>query len=120
MTKLLIDQAVIDQALEALDLAKRSHGKMLLSDPPQEAWKTYRVDDAIRESTTALRQAKEQPTPPPECKTEAEKTAFGFGWWKALESQREQAQQAEPVAWLYESIRPLYTSPPTRQPEESK
>lgn len=26
-----------------------------------------------------------QPTPPPECQTEAEKTAFAFGWWKALE-----------------------------------
>lgn len=23
--------------------------------------------------------------PPPECKTEAEKTAFAFGWFKALE-----------------------------------
>lgn len=25
---------------------------------------------------------------PPECKTEEEKTAFAFGWFKALESQR--------------------------------
>ena len=29
-----------------------------------------------------------QPEPPPECETEAEKTAFTFGWWKALEAQR--------------------------------
>ena len=28
------------------------------------------------------------PDPPPECKTEAEKTAFAFGWWKALDAQR--------------------------------
>ena len=26
--------------------------------------------------------------PPPECKTEAEQTAYAFGWWKALESVR--------------------------------
>jgi hypothetical protein len=28
------------------------------------------------------------PEPPPECQTEAEKTAFAFGWWKALEVNR--------------------------------
>ena len=28
-----------------------------------------------------------QPAPPPECKTEAEQTAYAFGWWKALEAQ---------------------------------
>jgi hypothetical protein len=28
------------------------------------------------------------PDPPPECKSEAEKTAFAFGWFKALESRR--------------------------------
>jgi hypothetical protein len=26
-----------------------------------------------------------QPDPPPECKTEEEKLAFVFGWWKAME-----------------------------------
>jgi hypothetical protein len=25
------------------------------------------------------------PEPPPECQTEAEKKAFAFGWWKAME-----------------------------------
>lgn len=35
-----------------------------------------------------------QPEPPPECQTEAEKTAFAFGWFKAMEAQRKQ----EPVA----------------------
>jgi hypothetical protein len=29
------------------------------------------------------------PTPPPECQTEAEKTAYAFGWWKAMERKRE-------------------------------
>lgn len=39
--------------------------------------------------------------PPPECQSEAEKTAFAFGWLKAMEAKRE---QGEPVAhdedWL--------------------
>ena len=37
------------------------------------------------------------PDPPPECSTDAEKTAFAFGWFKALEAQR------------------LSTSPPKRE-----
>lgn len=40
----------------------------------------------IKKASTALREALDnQPTPPPECQTDAEKTAFAFGWWKALE-----------------------------------
>ena len=31
------------------------------------------------------------PVPPPECETEAEKRAFAFGWFKALESERMKA-----------------------------
>ena len=48
---------------------------------------------------TAIRKKlAEQPAPPPECKTDAEKTAFAFGWWKALEENRKQTaqQQATP------------------------
>lgn len=39
---------------------------------------------------------------PPECVTDAEKKAYAFGWWKALESNRVQApQQAAPAdPWL--------------------
>ena len=36
-----------------------------------------------REAIAALRAL---PSPPPECQTESEKTAYAFGWWKALES----------------------------------
>ena len=27
--------------------------------------------------------------PPPECQTEAEKTAYAFGWWKAMDYVRQ-------------------------------
>ena len=32
------------------------------------------------------------PEPPPECQTEAEKRAFVFGWWRAMESARGDAE----------------------------
>jgi hypothetical protein len=44
-------------ALEALELAKRSYGVVLLSDPPQDAWKTRGVNGEIDKSITFLRQA---------------------------------------------------------------
>ena len=84
---------------------------------------------------TALREAlAEQPSPPPECQTEAEKTAYAFGWFKALESVRKQPAQQEPVAYLVDgdlyypeeidwetlqeqghTVTPLYTSPPPQR-----
>ncbi len=45
------------QALEALELSLRSHGVMLLSDPPQDAWKTYGVESNARKAIASLRQA---------------------------------------------------------------
>jgi hypothetical protein len=36
----------------------------------------------------AIKKALAQPEPPPECKTEAEKTAYAFGWFKSMEAQR--------------------------------
>jgi len=45
------------------------------------------------------------PAPPPECQTEAEKKAFAFGWWSALEA----VNKRESFAWLgvhvYEMLR---------------
>ena len=58
-----IDRAVLEQALAALNLAHSSHGLMLLSDPPQEAWKVHRVDQSLQESSTALREALNAPQP---------------------------------------------------------
>jgi hypothetical protein len=69
--------------------------------------------------------------PPPECQTEAEKRAYAFGWWKALEANRATPAQ-EPVAWTvsgkitdwskdfsaYQTkhyTRPVYTPPAQRQ-----
>jgi len=48
-------------ALEALGLAKHSHGVLLLSDPPQEAWKTYQVDAALSKAITAIKEVLAQP-----------------------------------------------------------
>lgn len=39
---------------------------------------------------------REQPVPPPEAQTEAEKIAYAAGWWAALEKTRRQ-----PVAWRF-------------------
>ena len=39
------------------------------------------------------------PDPPPECKSEAEMTAFAFGWFKALEEKRTAREEA-----IYETI----------------
>ena len=54
------------------------------------------IGDAIEALRSAL--AQQEPLPPPECQTEAEKTAYAFGWWKALETVNRDAlaQQGEP------------------------
>ena len=41
--------AEIERLREALKLALNSHGRMLMSDPPQDPWKVNRVDEVIRE-----------------------------------------------------------------------
>ena len=45
------------QWLEALEKTLRYHGVMLLSDPPQEAWKYHRVEQTVLDAITSLRQA---------------------------------------------------------------
>ena len=55
---------------------------------------------AITTLRTAIEQAEKQ-EPPPECQTEAEKRAFAFGWWKALEANR--AAQRQWICLLYTS-----------------
>lgn len=48
-----------------------------------------------------------QPAPPPECYTEEEKTAYAFGWWKAMEAQRLAQVEQEPVAWVLPKMHPV-------------
>jgi len=42
--------AHVDQLKLALELAKNSHGKFLMSDPPQDAWKYHNVDHVIEQA----------------------------------------------------------------------
>jgi hypothetical protein len=40
--------AAAPELLGALRLALESHGRMLMSDPPQDAWKAYGVEEKAR------------------------------------------------------------------------
>jgi hypothetical protein len=55
--------------------------------------------DMADTAITAIKTALEQPKPPPEAQTEAEKIAYCAGWWAALEQKREQPEQ-EPISQL--------------------
>ena len=46
-------------ALEAMNLANSSHDTMLLSDPPQSAWRYHNVDMKLREAIIAIKAALE-------------------------------------------------------------
>ena len=53
---------------------------------------------ALKKAAQAAPQAADSvtaPAPPPECETEAEKRAFAFGWFKALESERRKADSVQ-------------------------
>ena len=43
--------------LEALENAVRYHGIMLMSDPPQDAWKYHKVEDKADKAITAIKEA---------------------------------------------------------------
>ena len=92
------DRALLQQALEKLEFF--AHMKGVSED-------TARLIAALRErlAQNAARTTDRGPVawlppdPPPECKSEAEKTAFAFGWFKALEAQRAAREEA-----IYETI----------------
>ena len=56
----------------------------------QDRWLSRRVKELEFASAPrpTAQAAGSVPAPPPECETEAEKRAFAFGWFKALESER--------------------------------
>ena len=48
------------------------------------------------------------PAPPPECETEAEKRAFAFGWFKALESERMKAESVPKAQFDDPKVQAVY------------
>ena len=99
-----MDKDVIQGVIALLDEAdKQIEG---LTPKKANALLLCNCEDAVN----ALREAlAKQPAPPPECKTDEEKTAFAFGWWKAMEENRKQPAPAtelrehqEPVAHQYQ------------------
>lgn len=66
-----VQQEPLQDALELLAVAT-------FASPELQAKRTAII-------TAGLHALDNQPTPPPECQTDAEKTAYAFGWWKALE-----------------------------------
>jgi hypothetical protein len=62
-----------------------------------EAWFQPRVLNYVdfRPYMEALRTALQTPPPPPEAQTEAEKNAYHYGWWAAMEAVREQRTEPE-------------------------
>jgi len=60
------------QALEALE-------SLYLTLPPESV-----LAKSLNLRITALKAALEQPKPPPEAQTEAEKIAYCAGWWAAM------------------------------------
>jgi len=99
-------------ALEALENAVRYHGIMLMSDPPQAAWKYHRVEDNAKQAITAIKEALAQPVQPvqePVARVaEVHMSRYTLEWtngplpegtelFSALPVQPEQ----EPVAWAH-------------------
>ena len=56
--------------------------------------------DGRADAINILSAALEQPVPPTEAQTEAEKVAYCAGWWAALENARKEPPKQEPVAWM--------------------
>jgi hypothetical protein len=49
----------LEMAIKTLELVLTTHGVVLLSDPPQDAWKAKRVSSRITEAITAAKHALE-------------------------------------------------------------
>ena len=88
MSKILIEQAM----KKAYRLGQQ-YWQRADSEAYSQQAKATETEQRFRELCADTCAALEAPQPPHECTTEAEKIAFAFGWWKALEANR--APQAE-------------------------
>ena len=82
------------ELVEALKLALSAHGTLLLSDPPQEAWKTYNVEAKARaaaEAALAAQRAADEASA--KAKREAaEREAFLRQQQDAFEAEKREAE----------------------------
>jgi hypothetical protein len=90
-------QEALKLALEALENAVRYHGIMLMSDPPQDAWKYHKVEDKADKAITAIKEALALQA----LHDENER----LGLYKDAYAEQEQEQEQEPVAWMYQEYR---------------
>jgi transcription elongation factor Elf1 len=61
----MIKDEALKLALEALEKALHHHGVMLMSNPPQDAWKYHRVEQTAHEAIAAIEEALAQPEQEP-------------------------------------------------------
>jgi hypothetical protein len=74
-------EMIAEQAQKAVDAEREACAKLA-----EQGLIGHTIAQAIRARGNVSNAAPSQPNPPPECKTEAEKIAFAFGWWKAIEA----------------------------------
>jgi hypothetical protein len=66
-------------------IARRTAWRYRKSSDPHHS-DSYAFNRAALRDFVARLMAEAEPAPPPECQTEAEKRAYAFGWWKAMEA----------------------------------
>jgi hypothetical protein len=87
--------AIVQRAEEAFESAKQRQWVGLTESDIKEIWlreeTTYAALKMIEAKLKEKNAAQPAPVqePPPECQTEAEKRAYAFGWWKAMEYVRQ-------------------------------
>lgn len=77
---------VIEVCVEAMRLASTSHRVMLLSHPPQSAWDTYQVSEALRAATAIAEEALKRPEPRNQCGETCERARLCAACAQAIES----------------------------------
>ena len=95
--------------MDAMEKALRYHGVMLLSDPPQDAWKYHRVEQTAHEAITALKAALAEPQQEPVAwylpSPDGDDSIF-----------RDHRTVKACTGNKWEGFVPLYTAPPQRKP----